>query len=95
MADFLRYNPQAPDPISVAGHIVRFYAKKEHIYGEALQHVYDEALTAAEQVLPGKSDIDLQTAIDLVEQARTGKTYAKLIPRSPDLRQSITARKIL
>ena len=95
MIDFMPYNPKFPDPISVAGYITRFYAKQEGVYGEALQHVYDEALTVGEQVLPGKSDIDLQTAMDLVEQVRRGKTYAKLIPRLPDLRQSITARKTL
>lgn len=92
MSDAMRYNPKSPDPISVAAYITRYYAVEKQLSADELRPIFNESVDIGERVLAGKTDLDIQKAMDLVEQARTGQAYAKLIPRSPGLSQSITAR---
>lgn len=92
MSDVMKYNPKSPDPISVAAYITLYYRVEKQLSADELRPIFNESVDIGKRILAGQTDLGLQKEMDLVEQARTGQTYAKLIPRSPSLSQSITAR---
>ena len=93
MTDAMKYNSKSPDAVSVAAYITRYYAVEKHLSADQLEVIFNDSVKTAEQVLADKTNIDLQKAMDLVEQARTGAAYAKFVPRPSDLKQSIVARE--
>lgn len=92
MVDAMRYSPANPDPVSVASNIMRYYRVKQGVQGKQLTAIYRDALAVGQKVLADQSDITLQQAMNLVEDARVGSPQARFVPRG--MKTSVAARLV-